>query len=259
MATNYHDRSTRNKRPPKNLSDFVCDNAQTNEQFPCERCEELFPDKKGLTQHLKLCTIVPEKGKSFFGIQPKSARNTRSYNLDDKILPPSQPLSQSPQSNAHHTTTSNKTPKPTKNNKRTSTTAESSQATSPKSYAAAAAGTPQHADNSPRRPEIQPESTRTASSQQPLRRENGEIPQYTNAIQTERMEPLLPKFDEIPRIPTKPYNGVDGPTFARNIDDIYEKAIKFRKNQFLLPTGQCGKVRNTVHQTVHRMAQSLQQ
>jgi hypothetical protein len=159
MATNYNDRSTRSKRPPKNLSDFVCDSAQTNEQFPCERCDELFPDKKGLTQHLKLCTIVPEKGKSFFGIQPKSARNTRSYNLDDKILPPSQPLSQSPQSNAHHTTTSNRTPKPTKNNKRTSTTADSSQATSTKSYAAAAA-TPPLAQYQ-KSPAARPESTRT--------------------------------------------------------------------------------------------------
>ena len=42
-------------------------------------------------------------------------------------------------------------------------------------------------------------------------------------------------------MPTKTYNGINGQTLVKTVDDIYQASTKWRKNQFLLPTGQCGK------------------
>jgi hypothetical protein len=45
----------------------------------------------------------------------------------------------------------------------------------------------------------------------------------------------------VPPIPTQPYNNVTGAEFAQSINSIYEEIITWRKNLFLVPSGQNGK------------------
>ena len=39
----------------------------------------------------------------------------------------------------------------------------------------------------------------------------------------------------------KKYNNLEGRAFYEYIDKFYEESVKFKKNQFLVPTGQSGK------------------
>ena len=51
----------------------------------------------------------------------------------------------------------------------------------------------------------------------------------------------LPAFPKDERVLSKPYNNVDGPTFVNTIETFYNRTVHWRKNLFLLPSGQAGK------------------
>ena len=53
--------------------------------------------------------------------------------------------------------------------------------------------------------------------------------------------PDLPAFKEISFIVNKDYNGIDKAIFPNLINEIYEDTVKWRKNMFLLPSGDVGK------------------
>ena len=51
----------------------------------------------------------------------------------------------------------------------------------------------------------------------------------------------LPMFTDVNRHPTKEYNSIPGATFTLLVNRIYEDVVTWKKNFFLLPTGQWGK------------------
>ena len=51
----------------------------------------------------------------------------------------------------------------------------------------------------------------------------------------------LPPFVPVNLIPTQAYNNTSGEAFVDSINVIYEEIIRWRKNLFLLPSGQYGK------------------
>ena len=64
----------------------------------------------------------------------------------------------------------------------------------------------------------------------------------SNSIPTgHHIKPNLPSFTPVNPIPTQDYNNVSGAEFAASINAIYEEIITWRKNLFLLPSGQHGR------------------
>ena len=55
------------------------------------------------------------------------------------------------------------------------------------------------------------------------------------------VEVILPTYESIQHIPTVPHNNLDGGSFAELIDKAYNEIVKWRKNFFLVPTGNKGK------------------
>ena len=51
----------------------------------------------------------------------------------------------------------------------------------------------------------------------------------------------LPPYEKVTAHPNKDYNNVDKVTFTRLVNRIYEATVTWKKNFFLLPSGQCGK------------------
>ena len=215
MATNHVDRSNRSKRRPKGLDDFVCSKSQTNEHTPCNNCSDTFPTKKALLQHQKQCTLRPTKGASFFNVLPKSrsAATKNPVPVNEKILPSSQPM-------------------------------QPATATPTRTYAATAKGTTTEASTTsiptltPTTPQPQPPTTSTPPSTATTTAT--ESPSNEEAADQEP-RPNLPQYNEITRIPTTACNGFSGQTLVETIDNIYEMAVKWRKNHFQIPTGKSGK------------------
>ena len=56
-----------------------------------------------------------------------------------------------------------------------------------------------------------------------------------------KIEANIPDYANVDLVPNKPYNGIDGLTFAGLITNIYEDTLKWRKNLFQVPSGKCGK------------------
>jgi hypothetical protein len=83
----------------------------------------------------------------------------------------------------------------------------------------------------------QPDSTASASS---LTQDPDEYPPVIDSIRvtdpTNRA--FLPSFLPANLIPTQAYNNNSGEVFADSINVIYEEIIRWRKNLFLLPSGQ---------------------
>ena len=59
--------------------------------------------------------------------------------------------------------------------------------------------------------------------------------------QSELVEVTLPTYEPIPHIPTLSYNNLDGKSFVELIDKAYNEIVKWKKNLFLVPTGNKGK------------------
>ena len=51
----------------------------------------------------------------------------------------------------------------------------------------------------------------------------------------------LPPYTKAAPFPNQDYNNIEKATFTRLINEIYEEIVKWKKNLFLIPTGQCGK------------------
>ena len=51
----------------------------------------------------------------------------------------------------------------------------------------------------------------------------------------------LPSYTKAAPFPNQDYNNIEKATFTRLINEIYEEIVKWKKNLFLIPTGQCGK------------------
>ena len=64
------------------------------------------------------------------------------------------------------------------------------------------------------------------------------------AEQSELVEVTLLIYESIPHIPTVSHNNLDGGSFAERIDKTYNEIAKWRKNLFLVPTGNKGKKLN---------------
>ena len=50
-----------------------------------------------------------------------------------------------------------------------------------------------------------------------------------------------PEYTPVNITPNKPYNNLEGEVFADTINNFYNESMKFRKNLFLVPTGNSGK------------------
>ena len=57
----------------------------------------------------------------------------------------------------------------------------------------------------------------------------------------ENIQENLPEYTSINQTPNKTYNNMDGTTFNNLINKFYDESVKFRKNLFLVPTGNSGK------------------
>ena len=57
----------------------------------------------------------------------------------------------------------------------------------------------------------------------------------------EKPQPALPGFVAVNVTPNKDYKHIPAADFTEQIQKIYEDTIKWRKNTFLLPSGQAGK------------------
>ena len=60
------------------------------------------------------------------------------------------------------------------------------------------------------------------------------------AGQSELVEVTLPTYESIPRIPTVPHNNLEGRPFVELIDKAYNQIIRWRKNLFLVSSGNRG-------------------
>ena len=67
------------------------------------------------------------------------------------------------------------------------------------------------------------------------------------------VEVTLPTYESIPHIPTVPHNNLDGESFAELIDKAYNEIVKWRKNFFLVPTG------NKIKELISALAYWLEQ
>ena len=66
--------------------------------------------------------------------------------------------------------------------------------------------------------------------------------QLVNPVeQSELVEVILPAYEPLPKVPTLPHNNLDGKTFVELIDKAYNEIVKWKKNLFLVPTGNKGK------------------
>ena len=63
----------------------------------------------------------------------------------------------------------------------------------------------------------------------------------SHSLLDEPRTPNLPDYEAATKIPNKMYNGVEGTKMKEIVDTLYEIVVRWRKNLFQLPTGQCGK------------------
>ena len=75
--------------------------------------------------------------------------------------------------------------------------------------------------------------------------EDIQIEAVTSAMQVSFIEPTitanLPRYTKVNTHLNKDYNNIDKVTFTHLVHQIYEESVKWKKNLFLIPTGQCGK------------------
>ena len=195
--------------PPTSLSQL---------SFQCPACESSFSSKRSLGVHKRAQTL-------------RAARQNTATR--DSVTSPSQPNAQpGPQDAAPHPVSSSN--QPVLPSVETSTSADTGTApaviptdTSPTLLVDSA-----HVH--------QPDSTASASS---LTQDPDEYPPVIDSIRvtdpTNRA--FLPSFLPANLIPTQAYNNNSGEVFADSINVIYEEIIRWRKNLFLLPSGQYGK------------------
>ena len=223
----------------------------TEVKLVCSTCNNLYKTKNTLAQHQKKCLAPKSKGESFL----KNHQSRQSYDSTNKVLPNTQPL--------------DRTIDEIKYNKTTEEAASSN--TSRITYAKIAAMTTppssrQQQNNLIRQKPVS--YTIQESAQEPTQnvhivhihaeaphpQVSGTTPDTFLDCFNETFDPStflenhdtevkveLPAFATDERILSTPYNNVDGPTFVRTINSIYERSVNWRKNLFLLPNGKAGK------------------
>ena len=224
--------------------DYVCETKNNNKgknkknKLPCNGCDLVFEKRDILVLHQATCLAVKvdmSKPRSFFANQkPKTPTKSTSTVEKNENIPPSQPLGEY----------------------------KYREDQSPISYADIVSSPTVNPTHAIQVDAEQPEVALNNSLDEVLQLiDDGEevpINDSTNSIQqiavdvttpiatislaeTTRLSPDLPDFVSAPLIPNKPYNGIDGQTFARNVLKIYEDMLRWKKNLFQVPTGQCGK------------------
>ena len=174
----------------------------------------IFTTKKLLQHHQKKCLTLTEKDS--FG---KHVFSHKAYDTTDKQVVSSQPLA--PLSPTTPTPSNPATPP--------------RQTLTPRTYVSARNAT------------VRIEPLANTRSKQPTTSEPHQQQQQQPTTESEAQpeeivrEPNLPKYDHVPMLPNKPYNGLSGNDLMELVSNIYEDTIRWKKNMFQLPSGKCGK------------------
>ena len=236
MANNIRERSRRQHQKKTN-QDFVYEkitntkkNTENPQLFPCKGCDEVFRKKNLLLQHQAQCLTLKvnlsSKPVSFFG--DHFSKSKPHVDEEEKTLPASQPLSEYRQEDAptrrsySHVVSPPEAASPTNI---TSTSKVVEQVSLPVN------GNVLDDGNVPNDGNV-PVTFICSDSLQSI---------YGNFEADNRIKPYLPKYEEVIRIPSMAYNGVDVETFEHFLSSKYEEIVRWRKNHFQVPTGQAGK------------------
>ena len=236
MAYNIVERPNRSKRAPRVLDDFDCGGSQVDKHVPCSYCNETFTNKKTLVQHTKTCVAKPKptRGTSFFRLQPTVAKPI--IDNSNKTLPASQPLKDISDDNVTSTPPNRDTTSHADDE--TTTPTETIDIDTPPTSPTTTSdheSTIHHVD----------ETTDASDHEEELETDvqitviNNENTQTISVV--ENIQENLPEYTSINQTPNKTYNNMDGTTFNNLINKFYDESVKFRKNLFLVPTGNSGK------------------
>ena len=185
---------------------------QTGKTTTCWKCGLVCKNRQGLSVHQNKCLSNAVKGASFFRDERLDLNRPmprKPSPRGEKVIPASQPLTET---NTEVATNEEETISPIANEVTTNTSPE----TDAVAESIADGGGDENA----------------IQSTTPLT----EIPIFDI-----RNRANLPEFIAVNTFASKEYNNIDGQTLTHLINKIYEDVVTWKKNFFLLPTGQCGK------------------